>query len=80
LLEFEAERAGALVVKVNSRGTSRKYKYGELDRDYNASLNILERGLLGMGQPFEPVEMEPLRELIQVPASSVVEAGSPHHS
>jgi len=79
LLEYKAARAGVQVVKVNPRGTSKIYKYGELDRDYNASLNILERGLSGMGQPFEPVEMEPLRELIQVSASSVAEAGSPHH-
>lgn len=74
-LEYKAERAGVWVVKVNPRGTSKIYKYGELDRDYNASLNILERGLSGTGQPFEPVEIEPLR----VPASSIVEAGSPHH-
>jgi len=79
LLEFKAERAGTLVVKVNPRGTSKEYKHGELDRDYNASLNILERGLSGMGQPFEPVETEPVRELIQVPVSSIIEAGSPPH-
>lgn len=79
-LEYKAARAGVQVVNVSPRGTSRIYKHGELDRDYNASLNILERGLSGMGQPFEPVEMEPLRELIQVSASSVVETGSPHHS
>ena len=76
LLEFKAERAGALVVKVNPRGTSQEYKHGELDRDYNASLNILERGLSGLGRPLEPVDIEPLRV---IPASSVVEAGSPHH-
>jgi len=35
-------------VKVNPRGTSKEYKHGELDRDYNASLNILERGLSGL--------------------------------
>jgi len=51
-----------------------------LDRDYNASLNILERVLSGLGQPYAPVEMEPLQELIKIPASSIVEAGSPHHS
>jgi len=60
------------VVKVNPRGTSQEYKHGELDRDYNASLNILERGLSGMGQPYE---IEPL--LVEIPASSIVEAGSP---
>lgn len=66
-----------MVVKVNPRGTSKIYKHGELDRDYNASLNILEKGLLGQGLPFEPVEIEPLRKLTQVPASSIIEAGSP---
>jgi len=60
LLEFKAERAGALVVEVNPRGTSKEHKHGEIDRDYNASLNILERGLSGLGQSFEPVEIEPL--------------------
>jgi len=79
LLAFKAARAGTLVVKVNPRGTSKEYLHGGLDRDHNASLNILMRGLSGMGQPFESVEMEPLRELIQVPARSIIEAGSPHH-
>ena len=79
MLSYKAENAGKIVVKVNPRGTSKEPKYGELNRDYNASLNILRRGLSGLGQPFEPVEMEPLRELIQAPASSIVEAGSPHH-
>jgi len=73
ILEFKAERAGALVVKVNPRGTSKIYKHGELDRDFNASLNILERGLSGMGQPFEPAETRPPRV---IPASLVVETGS----
>jgi transposase len=31
-----------MFVKASSRGTSQKYKNGLLDRDYNASLNILE--------------------------------------
>jgi len=73
LLEFKAERAGALVVKVNPRGTSKEYRFGNLDRDYNASLNILMRG---WGSPEMPVEMRPLRV---IPASLIVEAGSPHH-
>jgi len=75
MLSYKAENAGRVVVKVNPRGTSKEYKYGELDRDYNASLNILERGLSGMGQPSEPVEIEPL--LVEIPASVIVEAGSP---
>jgi putative transposase len=71
MLSYKAEGAGRILVKVNPRSTSRIYKHGELDRDYNASLNILERGL---GQPLEPVDTKPLRV---IPASSVVEAGSP---
>jgi len=78
-LSYKAERAGKVVVEVNPRGTSKEYNYGKLDRDYNASLNILKRGLQQIGQglsKFTPVEIEPLRELTKVPASSVVEAGS----
>lgn len=74
-LSYKAENAGKVVVKVNPRGTSKEYKYGKLDRDYNASLNILQRGLkkLGMGQTeITPIETEPLL----VRASSVVEVGS----
>lgn len=74
MLSYKAEGAGRTVVKVNPRGTSKEFKHGELDRDYNASLNILERGLSGLGQPFEPVEMRPLRV---IPASLIVETGSP---
>ena len=77
MLSYKAESAGTIVTRVNPRGTSKEHKYGtKIDRDYNASLNILERGMVGQGLPFEPSEMEPLRELIQVPASSIVEAGS----
>ncbi len=75
MLSYKAERAGRMVVKVNPRSTSKIYKHGELDRDYNASLNILERGLSGLGRPFEPAEIEPL--LVEIPASLIVEAGSP---
>jgi putative transposase len=78
-LSYKAERAGRTVVKVNPRGTSQEYKNGELDKDFNAALNILERGLVGLGRPEPtPVEMEPPRELITVPASTVVESGSPY--
>jgi len=73
MLSYKAEGAGGIVLKVNPRNTSRIYKHGELDRDYNASLNILERGLSGQGLPLEPVDIEPLRE---IPASSVIETGS----
>lgn len=76
LLSYKAERAGKRVVKVDPRGTSNEYRYGEFDRDYNASLNILERGLkiLGMGLPCKPVETGPL--LVEIPASLVYEAGT----
>ena len=78
MLSYKAENAGGTFLKVNPRGTSREYKHGKLDRDYNASLNILERGLAGLGRPFEPVEIKPL--LVEIPASVIVEAGSPHPS
>ena len=77
MLEYKAEGAGVRVVKVNPQGTSQEHKEID-DRDYRASLNILERGLSGSGLPLVPVEKEPL--LVEIPASSVVEAGSPHHS
>jgi len=75
ILSYKAENAGKIVMKVDPRGTSKGFKYGELDRDYNASLNILERGLLGLGRPWVPAEAEPL--LVGIPASSIIEAGSP---
>jgi putative transposase len=75
MLSYKAENAGRMLVKVNPRGTSREYKHGELDRDYNASLNVLERGLVGLGRPFEPVKIKPLPVVIR--ASVIVEAGSP---
>lgn len=74
MLAYKAENAGRSIVRVNPRGTSQKYKHGDLDRDYNASLNILERGLARLGRPLEPVETKPL---LEVSASVVVEAGSP---
>jgi len=78
-LSYKAENAGKIVIKVNPRGTSQEYKYGTLDRDYNASLNILQRGLEKLPQGLRevtPMETEPLRELTIVPASSVIELGS----
>ncbi len=77
MLSYKAESAGKIVKVVNPRGTSKEYKYGKLDRDYNAALNILERGISGQGLSFAPPEIEPLRELITVAASSIVEGGSP---
>jgi len=77
MLSYKAESANKIVVRIDPRNTSKEKNYGKLDCDYNASLNILQRGLSGQGLPLVPVEIEPLRELIQVPASSIVEAGSP---
>jgi putative transposase len=71
LLHEKAERGTCIVVDVNPRGTSQEYKFGKFDRDYNASLNILMRG---WGSPKMPVEVRPLRV---IPASLIVEAGSP---
>jgi putative transposase len=79
MLSYKAENAGKIVVKVNPNGTSKEYRYGVIDRDYNASLNILQRGLEKLPQglrEFTPVEIGPLRELETISASSVVEAGS----
>ena len=78
MLSYKAASAGKIVLKVNPRGTSQEYNFGELDRDYNASLNILARALpKGLGE-VTPVEIDPL--LRQVGARSVVEAGSPMRS
>jgi len=60
-LAYKAESADKVVIKVNPRGTSQEYHYGALNRDYNAALNILARGLSGLGQPEGPVERAPLR-------------------
>jgi len=68
-LDYKVESAGKTVVKVNPRSTSQIYKYGALDRDYNAALNILERGMVGLGRSFEPVERVPLR---CIPSAEVV--------
>jgi putative transposase len=80
LLSCKAESAGRIVVKVNPRGTSQEYNHGLIDRDYNASLNILELGLAGSGRPYEPVETRPILAPHQVPASLIIEAGSPYPS
>jgi len=72
LLEFKAERAGALMVKVNPRGTSEGLAYENPLRDWISANRIKMRG---WGSPKTPVEMRPL--LVEVPASFIVEAGSP---
>ena len=74
-LSYKAERAGRAVVMVNPKGTSREHGHGEIDRDYNAALNVLERGLVGLGRPEpKPVEMGPL---LSVPASAVIAGQAP---
>ena len=81
ILFYKAEWAGKTIVKVDPSYTSQIYKYGKsLDRDYNASLNILERGLkqvVGQGlSEFTPLEIVPPPELKVVLASTVIELGS----
>jgi len=68
-LSYKAERAGRTIVKVNPRGTSQEGDKS-LDRDYRASWNILQRGLVGLGRPEStPVEMGPL---LSVSAQAVI--------
>ena len=80
ILSYKAEWAGKTFIKVNPGYTSQTYKYDKsLDRDYNASLNILERSLkeIGQGLPeFTPVEIVPPPEMKNVLASTVVESGN----
>jgi putative transposase len=72
LLEQKAERAGVQVVKVNPRGTSEGLNYENPLRDWISAHRILMRG---WGNPDSPAEMKPL--LAFVPASLIIEAGSP---
>lgn len=79
MLSYKAESANKIVVRVDPRNTSKEKNYGELDRDYNASLNILQRGLEKLPQglrKIKPVEIVPLQELTLVSASTVIEAGN----
>ncbi|MBC7113908.1 MAG: hypothetical protein H5T34_07860, partial [Candidatus Methanomethyliales bacterium] len=69
----KAERAAHVVVDVPPKGTSEGLKYEDPLRDFISSNRIKMRG---WGSPDPPAEMEPLRELITVPASSIIEAGS----
>jgi putative transposase len=81
LLFCKAESAGKTMVCVDPWGTSEEHHHGEdIDRDYNASLNILERGLkkVGLGlSELTPADIRPLQRLYRVSASRVVETGSP---
>jgi len=72
LLEFKAASAGALVVKVNPRGTSEGLSYENPLRDWISANRIKMRG---WDSPETPAEMRSL--LAFVPASLIIEAGSP---
>ncbi|MEM3061362.1 MAG: transposase, partial [Candidatus Bathyarchaeia archaeon] len=72
LLEYKAERASVRVVKVNPRGTSKGLDYENPVRDWISANRIKMRG---WDSPNSPAETKPL--LVFVPASSIVEAGSP---
>jgi len=68
-LSYKAERAGRIVVRVDPRGTSKEGDMS-LDRDYRASWNILQQGLVGLEWP-EPTPVE-MRPLLSVSAQAVV--------
>jgi len=72
LLEYKAEKAGARVVKVNPRGTSKGLSYENPLRDWISANRIKMRG---RGSPDSPAEMKPL--LVEISASFIIEAGSP---
>ncbi|MEM3883225.1 MAG: transposase [Candidatus Methanomethyliaceae archaeon] len=72
LLEYKAERAGARVVKVNPRGTSKGLSYEDPLRDWVSANRIKMRG---WDDPEAPAEMKPI--LVEIPAGLIVEAGSP---
>ena len=69
MLSYKAERAGRRVVKVSQRGTSQENEEKIKDRDYRAAVNILNRGLSGLGRPLAPVEERPL---LRISAFAVV--------
>ena len=73
LLEYKAGRAGVRVVKVPPRGISEGLSYENPLRDWISACRIKMRG---WGSPEPPAEMEPLP--VEIPASLIVEAGSPH--
>ncbi len=76
LLHEKAERATRVrVVKVPPKGTSEGLKYEDPLRDFISSNRIKMRG---WGSPDPPAETEPL--LVEIPTSSIIEAGSPQPS
>jgi putative transposase len=74
MLEYKAERAGTRVLRVNPRGTSEGLSFEDPFRDYISANRIKMRE---RESPDPPAEKRPLRGLIHVPASLIVEAGSP---
>ncbi|MEM2897335.1 MAG: transposase [Candidatus Bathyarchaeia archaeon] len=72
LLEYKAESAGVQVVKVNPRGTSKGLSYESSLRDWISANRIKMRG---WDSPDSPAEVKPI--LAFVPASFIIEAGSP---
>jgi len=72
MLEYKAARAGARVVRVNPRGTSEGLSFEDPLRDWISACRILMRGWDG---PDSPAETKPL--LVKIPASLIIEAGSP---
>jgi putative transposase len=75
MLEYKAESAGVRAVRVPPKGTSEGLSYENPLKDWISACRILMRG---WGSPDSPAETKPLRELSHVPASLIVEAGSPH--
>jgi putative transposase len=72
LLEHKAAGAGVRVVRVNPRGTSEGLDYRNPYRDWISAYRIKMRG---WNSPDTPAEMKPL--LVEIPASLIIEAGSP---
>ncbi|MGC8936751.1 MAG: zinc ribbon domain-containing protein [Candidatus Methanomethylicaceae archaeon] len=75
LLEYKAERAGLRVVKVPPKGTSEGLSYENPLRDWISAHRIKMKG---WDSPDQPAETRPL--LVEMPASLIVEAGSPMRS
>ena len=72
LLEYKAARARVRVAKVSRRGTSEGLSYENPLRDWISANRIKMRG---GGGPDSPAETQSL--LVEIPASLIIEAGSP---
>jgi len=72
LLHEKAERATCAVVDVPPRGTSEGLSHENPLRDFISACRIKMKG---WGSPDSPAETKPL--LVKIPASSIIEAGSP---